>query len=89
MNEYLINFIRSGDGDKKTSPVSFNMEGKKPSEIAAELNSLNICVRRGLHCAPQAHKFFNTYPEGTIKASAGYFTKKEDIDILIESLKKI
>ncbi|MDA3792930.1 MAG: aminotransferase class V-fold PLP-dependent enzyme [Elusimicrobia bacterium] len=74
---------------KRTSPVSFNIAGKTPSEIAEILNKKNICVRTGLHCAPMAHKFLKTYPEGTVRASAGYFTKEKEIDRLIATLKSI
>lgn len=45
-----------------------------------------IAVRTGLHCAPLAHKFIDTFPAGTIRFSTGYFTSDEDFDALRQVL---
>ena len=41
-----------------------------------------IAVRTGLHCAPLAHKFFSTFPAGTIRFSTSYFTADDDFEAL-------
>jgi len=46
-------------------------------------------TRAGLHCAPLAHKFIGTFPQGTVRLSLGLFNTSEDIDYTIEALKKI
>jgi selenocysteine lyase/cysteine desulfurase len=98
LTSYLIQSLNNIPGvilygpgaDKmRTAPVSFNIEDKKPSQIAALLNDKEICVRTGLHCAPMAHKFFGTWPEGTVRVSAGYFNTTADIDALIRELDSI
>ena len=43
-------------------------------------------MRTGLQCAPLAHKFLGTFPEGTIRFSAGYFTSDDDFKELKELL---
>lgn len=49
------------------------------SDSAGELfNRLGISVRTGLHCAPLAHKFLNTYPAGTVRFSVNSFTTEND-----------
>ena len=41
-----------------------------------------IAVRTGLQCAPRAHEFLNTYPEGTVRFSVNYFTSDKDFEQL-------
>ena len=57
-------------------------DGYSPDEFGLILNKNSICARTGLHCSPDAHKFFNTFPGGTIRFSVGWFTTEEDIDLL-------
>ena len=51
--------------------------------------SLDVKVRTGLHCAPEAHKILGTYPLGTVRISPGYFNTAEEIDLTLEALEKI
>ncbi len=72
------------------SPIlSFNVEGMHSEEVASKLSDDNIAVRAGLHCAPLAHIKFNTHNIGTVRVSPSFYTKKEDIDLLINSVRKI
>ena len=48
-----------------------------------------VCVRRGLHCAPEAHKSIGAFPAGTVTFSPGPFTTVEDIDAAIEAVEQI
>ena len=59
---------------------------KKLLKICSERN---ISVRTGLHCAPAAHKFLNTFPAGTVRFSVNHFTTDEDFDVLREALDDI
>jgi len=80
-----------GDNGKNSAlpVISFNIEGKLPSEVGYILNQQEIYVRVGLQCSPMAHKTIGTFPGGTIRVSPGYFTSDEDIDIFLEAVKKI
>lgn len=61
--------------------LSFNIEGRDPSEVGFLLDrDYGIAVRVGLHCAPDAHRTIGTYPRGTVRVSPGYFTTPEEID---------
>ncbi|MEM4260994.1 MAG: aminotransferase class V-fold PLP-dependent enzyme [Candidatus Woesearchaeota archaeon] len=72
----------------RVSTVSFNVNRFQPSEVADYLDkNYRICVRSGLHCAPEAHKTINTFPNGTIRFSLSYFNTKEEIDTSINALK--
>ena len=48
-----------------------------------------ICTRCGLHCAPNAHKTLNTFPQGTVRFSIGYATTEAEIDFAINAIKQI
>ncbi len=78
--------------DKKQylAPIlSFNIKNMHSEDVAERLSSVGICVRAGLHCAPLAHKKFDTENIGTVRISPSIFTKKSDIDFLIKSVIKI
>ncbi|GHV49603.1 cysteine desulfurase [Synergistales bacterium] len=69
--------------------VSFNLEGRDPNKVALKLDEdSGIMVRSGLHCAPQAHRLLGTGNTGAVRVSLGYFNQKEDIECLVEALKK-
>lgn len=70
--------------------VSFTMEGLTPVELAGLLDSeFSIALRPGLHCAPKMHRFLGTFPNGTVRASIGYFNTEQDIEALISALNAI
>lgn len=70
--------------------LSFNVEDRDPAEIGFVLDDeYGICVRTGLHCAPDAHRSIGTLPSGTIRVSPGMFNTEKDIDALLLALEKI
>ncbi len=70
--------------------LSFNVEGRDPAEIGFLLDEeYGICVRTGLHCAPDAHRSIGTLPSGTIRVSPGLFNTEKDIGALLAALEKI
>lgn len=67
--------------------VSFSIQHYDPAEIGFILDQEeNICVRVGLHCAPDAHQSIGTYPQGTVRVSPGYFTTKSDIERFLQAI---
>ena len=60
-----------------------------PDEFGLILNKYSICTRIGLHCSPDTHKFFNTFPSGAIRFSVGWFTTEEDIDELASVIQEL
>jgi len=70
--------------------ISLNVKKLPSSEVSLILDKeYGIMTRAGLHCAPLAHKFIGTFPQGTVRLSLGLFNTSEDIDYTIEALKKI
>jgi cysteine desulfurase family protein len=79
-----------GDAERQIAVVAFNIHDRTPSEVTMELDEeFNIMSRPGLHCAPAAHQTIGTFPQGTVRLSAGYFTTEEDIGFAIEAVGKI
>ena len=60
------------------------------AEAAFRLESeYGIVTRCGLHCAPAAHRALGTYPQGTIRFSAGYFTTIEEIEQAAKAVREV
>lgn len=75
-----------GTSKNKTSVISFNIEGIHPYDIGAIVDKLGIAVRTGHHCAQPIMSFFNI--PGTVRASFAFYNMKEEIDALVEAVKK-
>jgi len=79
-----------GDTDKQIAVVSFNIRDLTPSEVAMALDEeFHIMSRPGLHCAPGAHRTMGTFPQGTVRLSASYFTTQEHIESAVKAVHKI
>ena len=85
-----ISIIGTTDEKKRTCLVSFNIEGKDPSEVDYRLdNEFNIMLRCGLHCATHAHKTAGTYPSGAVRVSPGYFNTSNEIEEFLKAIREI
>lgn len=70
--------------------VSFRLAGWSPLEVARVLDeTFDIAVGAGLSCAPDAHAFLGTAPDGAVRASAGLFSTEADIDALGEAVARL
>jgi len=60
------------------------------AEAAYRLESeFGILTRCGLHCAPEAHKTLGTYPAGTVRLSAGYFTRGDELEAAARAVRAV
>jgi len=75
-----------GTGKNKASVVSFNIDGIHPYDIGSIIDKLGIAVRTGHHCAQPIMNFFCI--PGTIRASFSFYNTKEEIDSMVEAVKK-
>lgn len=66
--------------------ISCTFDGYSPDDIGLVLSDHQVAVRTGLHCSPYAHKFLGTFPSGTVRLSASYFTTDEEFKILQKAL---
>jgi len=78
------------DARKKVGIIGFNIKKLHPIEVGDILDhKFDIMVRTGLCSCHWANKFTGTMPDGLVRASMGYFTKEEDIDLLIDAVHMI
>ena len=82
--------------DRHIGIVSFNVKDwLGETYLAEDVGSLldreyGIAVRTGYHCAPLIHKYLkNEEYNGTVRASVGWFTKKEDVERLVQAVREI
>ena len=66
----------------------FNKAGSPSTEVARALDKAGICVRAGLHCAPQAHQALVTPAGGAVRLGFGAFNTVEEIDALWRVLRE-
>ncbi|MFD2942570.1 aminotransferase class V-fold PLP-dependent enzyme [Flavobacterium notoginsengisoli] len=75
-----------GNTKNKASVVSFNIDGIHPYDIGSIIDKLGIAVRTGHHCAQPIMNFFCI--PGTIRASFSFYNTKEEIDQMVDAVKK-
>ncbi|MGV3042600.1 cysteine desulfurase [Staphylococcus rostri] len=72
--------------DKRAGVITFNMDGVHPHDVATALDTEGVAVRAGHHCAQPLMKWLNV--SSTARASFYIYNTKEDVDQLVEGLKK-
>ena len=75
-----------GESNQKTAVISFNIESIHPYDLGTILDKLGIAVRTGHHCAQPIMDHFHI--PGTIRASFSFYNTKEEIDIMVEAIKR-
>lgn len=76
-----------GEKANRAGVVSFNLEGVGiASDVGMILDKLGIAVRTGHHCTQPIMSFFNI--AGTVRASFAIYNTMEEIDILVEGVRK-
>lgn len=75
-----------GTAKKKTSVVSFIIDGIHPFDLGTLLDKQGIAVRTGHHCTQPLMDFFEI--PGTIRASFAFYNTKKEIDIFISALNR-
>lgn len=69
-----------------SSVISFNIDGVHPHDVASILDSQNVCIRSGNHCAQPLMRYLKI--DSTCRASFYMYNTKEDVDNLVLALKK-
>ena len=76
-----------GEKANRTGVISFNLEGVGiASDTGMILDKMGIAVRTGHHCTQPIMDFFSI--AGTVRASFAVYNTLEEIDILVEGVKK-
>ncbi len=82
---YITMYMSSNDANH-SSVISFNINGVHPHDVASILDQYGVCVRSGNHCAQPLLRFLGI--DSTCRASFCIYNTKEDVDRLIDALKK-
>lgn len=83
--EYLTLYLTPNE-EKHSSVISFNIKGVHPHDVASILDSENVCVRSGNHCAQPLLRSMEI--DSTCRASFYIYNTKEDVDKLVIALNK-
>lgn len=89
LRKYLIQelekipYIKIYNKYNEGSTVIINIEGVLSGDLGLYLNTKGICVRSGKHCAKMGDN-----KEDTVRISLYFYNTYEEIDILIDALKK-
>ena len=74
------------DIEKRGGVLSFEIEGVHPHDVASIFDTFGVCIRAGNHCAQPLMRYLGV--NATSRASIYFYNTKEDIDKLIEAIKK-
>lgn len=86
----VTGILGPADVRRRTSIVSFNLDGWSCSELAQALEDrFGICCRAGLHCAPLAHRTLGTFPEGAVRFSLGIFNTQSEVSTALDALRDL
>ncbi|HEX8564008.1 MAG TPA: cysteine desulfurase [Flavobacterium sp.] len=75
-----------GTSVNKASVISFNVAALHPYDIGTIVDQQGIAVRTGHHCAQPIMNFCKIV--GTVRASFSFYNTKEEIDRLVEAIRK-
>ena len=75
-----------GNAPQKAGVISFMINDLHPYDIGMILDKLGIAVRTGHHCAQPVMDAFCI--PGTVRASLAIYNTKDDVDRLVEGVKK-
>ena len=76
-----------GQAKRKSAILSFTMDNVHPHDIATFLGAENIAIRAGHHCTQPLMEYLGL--PATARASFSVYNELEDIDRLVEGLKRI
>ena len=91
LRDYAISKLKTIDNlivynpTADTGIITVNVKGVFAQDEASYLNSKNICVRSGEHCAKLLKDILKTV--ATVRISLYFYNTKEEIDALYEALK--
>lgn len=91
LKKYLLNSIKDipnliiYNKNSNSGILALNLDGVFAQDSSIYLNSYNICVRAGNHCAKELKDEINI--KNTVRVSMYFYNNHEDIDKLVSALK--
>lgn len=81
-----LDLYMTPNAENHSAVISFNINGVHPHDVASILDSENVCVRSGNHCAQPLMRFLGI--DSTCRASFYVYNTKDDIDRLVAGIEK-
>ena len=81
-----LDIYMTPNAENHSAVISFNIKGVHPHDVASILDSENVCVRSGNHCAQPLMRFLGI--DSTCRASFYVYNTKDDIDRLVAGIEK-
>lgn len=82
-----VRLLGPGDTKERLGVVAFEVEGVHPHDVGQVLDSYDVAVRVGHHCAIPLHRFFGV--KSSSRASLSVTTTHEDIERLGAAVAKV
>ena len=76
-----------GTSKNKCSVISFLVEGVHHYDMGVLLDTMGIAVRTGHHCAEPLMRRLGV--EGTVRASFAVYNTREEVDVLVNGIRRI
>ena len=73
--------------DRKTGIIAFNVRDVHPHDVSTILDLEGVAIRAGHHCAQPLTKYLKQ--TATCRASFYFYNTTDDIDRLVDALKKV
>jgi cysteine desulfurase/selenocysteine lyase len=93
LHDYMVGELRKIDGIRligeaanKTSVQSFLLDDIHSHDIGTILDHQGVAIRTGHHCAMPVMQHFGI--SGTARASLAFYNNRDDVDRLIDALRK-
>lgn len=83
----FVTLVGPADGSRHVGAVAFNVNGVHPHDVASILDTDDVCIRAGHHCAQPLLTALGL--SSTCRASVAFYNDKKDIDRLVEGLEKV
>ena len=86
-----IRILGTRDLARKMGLISVDFTALRDNaEVADRLaTEFGVLTRCGLHCAPNAHKSYGTFPQGTVRFSFNSSNASEEIDYALHAIQSI
>ena len=76
-----------GTSKNKCSVISFLVDGVHQYDMGVLLDTMGIAVRTGHHCAEPLMRRLGV--EGTVRASFAVYNSREEVDVLVNGIRRI
>ena len=82
----FVTVIGPADPRAHIGAVSFNVNGIHPHDVSSLLDTKDVAIRAGHHCAQPLLTWLGVENGATCRASVAFYNDKADIDALVEGL---